>query len=261
MNYPYKNIVLTGASSGIGRALASELANKGVHFLLIGRNQAMLEQTATEIAEKQATFEILPLDVRDAGLGDAIKYFDDNHPVDLVVANAGIARGLSRDRHIEPLIQSSDQIDINLKVAINTVQTLLAPMRQRKAGQIALVSSLAAIRPSGDLPAYSASKAGLVAWGVALRRTLRGQGITVSVVTPGFVTSPMSAQHRGPQPFRMASDKAAKRIAQGLRKKRARISVPQIAAVLLRLENLLPPMLCDWVERCFAADVIDPKDE
>ena len=134
-------------------------------------------------------------------------------------------------------------------------------MRQRKAGQIALVSSLAAIRPSGDLPAYSASKAGLVAWGVALRRTLRGQGITVSVVTPGFVTSPMSAQHRGPQPFRMASDKAAKRIAQGLRKKRARISVPQIAAVLLRLENLLPPILCDWVERCFAADVIDPKDE
>ena len=140
------------------------------------------------------------------------------------------------------------------------MQPLLASMIARKSGQIALVSSLAAIRPSGDLPGYSASKAGLVAWGVALRRRLRGQGVTVSIVTPGFVVSPMSDRHHGPQPFRIAAGVAAKRIAQGLQRKRARISVPWIAGALLRVENLLPPALSDWIERRFAADISDPED-
>lgn len=262
MRYPYRNIVITGASSGIGRALANELASEGVWFLLVGRNKKRLEEAAAGLVAKQAIPSIAAIDVSDAEmLAEEILRFDAKHPVDLVVANAGIARGLSTGCPVEPIHQSSTLIDVNLKGAINTVQPLIAPMMARNSGQIALVSSLAAIRPSGDLPAYSASKAGLLAWGVAIRRRLRQHGITVSIVTPGFVVSPMSDNHNGPQPFRINMDDAAKRIAKGLQKKRTRVAFPWQAAGLLGLENLLPAGLGDWIERRFAADIIDPDGD
>jgi short-subunit dehydrogenase len=262
LKHGYRSIVISGASSGIGRALALELASDGCAMLLIGRNLRRLQDVAEKAGSAGADVRIARIDVRDAAaMSHAILDFDTRHPVDLVVANAGVARGLSRDLHFESGEQMCEVMETNLDGAFNTVTPLLPHMAERRRGQIALMSSLAAIRPSGDLPAYSASKAALVAWGVALRRRLRGVGVTVSIVTPGFVETPMSERHRGPRPLRIGDREAARQIVQGLRKRRARISVPRLAALLVRLENLLPASLADRIERCFAADIADSPPE
>ncbi len=258
---PWRSIVLTGASSGLGRALAVELAGPGTAMLLIARDPERLAATAAEAAGKGAIVETAAIDIRDAeGLARVLLSYDDRHPVDLVIANAGIARGLGPGRSLEPPELSVEILATNLGGTHNTIQPLLPRLSARGQGQIALIASLAAIRPSGDLPAYSASKAAIVAWGVALRRRLRKKGLAVSIVTPGFFRSPMSDRHHGPRPFRIDADRAASRIATGLRRRRARISVPWLPSLLVRLENLLPPAIADRIERRFAADIGDPDE-
>ncbi|MFV0474045.1 MAG: SDR family NAD(P)-dependent oxidoreductase [Pikeienuella sp.] len=249
-----RNIILTGASSGIGAALAAEYAAPGVALLLIARDQTRLSQVADAARAAGAMVESRAIDVTDAeALAAALLDFDDRRGVDLVIANAGIARGGLP----EPAGQAREQIEINLMGALHTVEPLIPRMIARRAGRIALISSISAIRPSGDLPSYSAAKAGVRAYGQAIRSGLRRHGIAVSVICPGFVTSPMSSRHHGPKPFEIPAEKAARIIRRGIARRRGALTFPWPFSVMVFLGNRLPPFLSDWFERRYAARIGD----
>lgn len=246
------SIVLTGASSGIGAALAAAYAAPGVTLLLIARDAGRLAATATAASAAGAEVETAAIDVTDgATLRAAVLDFDDRRPVDILIANAGQALGGLP----EPEGQARRLVEANLMGAINTVEPLIPRMIARGAGRIALISSISAIRPSGDLPSYSAAKAGVRAYGQAIRSGLRGRGVAVTVICPGFVTSPMSAKHHGPKPFEISAEKAARIIRAGIAKRRGALTFPWQFSTMVFLGNRLPPFLSDWFERHYAARI------
>lgn len=251
-----RRIVLTGASGGIGSALAARLAGPGVSMLLIARDPTRLAETAAAVERRGGAAELACLDVTDAAaMAAKLARFDTAAPVDVVLANAGISSGTLPGGDPETAEAARRTVETNLIGAINTVAPLLAPFRARKAGRIALISSMAALRPLPAMPAYGASKAGLRAYGIALRGALRGTGVSVSVVCPGFVTSPMSARHRGARPFELPPDRAAERIVRGLERRQAFVTFPWQLAVLSWLDSRLPPALSDRLVAGFAAEI------
>lgn len=257
----FARIVLTGASGGLGAALALRLAGPGVALLLSGRDAERLSAAAAAARARGATVETAQVCVTDAAaMAAALGAFDAGGPVDLVIANAGVSSGLGPGRAPELPAAARRVVAVNLIGAMNTVEPLLPAMIARGRGRIALVSSMAALRPHPDLPAYSASKAGLRAWGTALRGWLAPQGVGVTVICPGFVTTPMSARHCGWKPFETPADRAAALIARGLARGRPLIAFPWPLALLSWLDMRLPPALSDWAARGFAAEV-RPDDE
>lgn len=256
MNHPFRTVVLTGASSGIGAALAHELARPGVAMLLVARDACRLAAVAETVRAAGAEVEEAVLDVTDqAALGVRLRAFDNASPVDLVVANAGAMAGLSPDRMPEPEGTARRLIETNLLGAIATVEALLPAFLARGHGHIALVSSMAALHPHGDMPSYSASKAGLRAWGISLRQWLKPRGLMVTVICPGFVTSPMSDRHQGWKPFEVSAEAAARHICRGLVRRAALITFPWPLALLVWLGQRLPVGLSDLCARGFAATV------
>jgi short-subunit dehydrogenase len=235
------SIVVTGAGRGIGAALARVYAGPSVAMLLVGRDAARLERSAAECAARGAAVEVAPIDVTEADrLAAALLAFDRAHPVELLIANAGVSGGLEPGRRFETFATAQRQLRINLEGAVATVTPLVEPMRARKSGQIALMSSLAALQPVGDTAAYSASKAGVLAWGEALGDFLAPDGVSVSVVCPGFVTSDMSARYAGPKPFEMSADAAAALIRRKLAARKAVIAFPWQMVAAIRLGRAMP---------------------
>ena len=259
-NCEFRNIVLTGASGGLGRAMIVELAAPGRRFLLSGRDPGRLDQAVRIATEAGAQAEplSLPLQERDA-LASALKGFDDAHPVDTLIANAGVKIGNTGG--VEPAEHLSRVIDVNLHGAIASTQALVSRMAARGQGRIVLISSLAALTPHADMISYSATKAGLAAYGTALRRSLRGSGVSVSIVYPGFVDTEMTSRHLGPTPLLVPADRAARIILRGVRKGRATIAFPRIAGLWSRIDGLLPAQLSDWLHQKLRADIVPDADE
>ncbi|MFN4011490.1 MAG: SDR family NAD(P)-dependent oxidoreductase [Pannonibacter sp.] len=257
------SIVLTGASGGIGTALAREYATPGRVLLLIARDAEKLKQLASEVEAMGATAEWAAIDVRDrAALRAALAEFDGRHPVDLVIANAGVTGGLGPDRSREPDAASDRQFDINLGGVVNTVTALVEPMRLRGQGRIALVASLAGLRALPDMPSYSASKAAVVAYGHSLRGWLKPFGVSVTILCPGFVTSPMSARHKGAKPFEISAEDAARRMRRAIERRAAIHAFPFLLAAGIYLQGLLPPKLADLFMTGFEAEIDpDPRFE
>ncbi len=237
------SIVLTGAGRGIGAALAREYAAPGVTMLLIARDAARLEDVAQDCRAKGAGVQTASIDVVDAdALASAITAFDAARPVDLVIANAGVSGGLEAGRRAETFATAQRQLRINLEGMVATVTPLIEPMRARGRGRIAVMSSLAAMQPVGDTPAYSASKAGVMAWGEALGDFLAPEKISVSVICPGFVTSDMSQRYLGPKPFEISAEKAAKLIRRKIERGAPVIAFPWQIVAAIRLGRALPRM-------------------
>ncbi len=253
------NIVITGATGGLGAALAQRYAAPGVSLLLLGRDQARLGATAERARAAGATVISEIVDVRDRSyMAEALLRFDERYPVDLLIVNAGVTSGLGPDGVDRA---SRRQIEVNLIGAMNTVEPIVPHMVQRRAGRIVLISSLAALRPQPALAAYSASKAGLRAWGVALRGGLKPHGIGVTVVCPGFITTPMAARHRGAKPLEMSAENAARKIVAGIARRKHSITFPWAMVLLIRFGNLFPPALSDWWERKFAARIVSDGED
>lgn len=257
------SIVLTGASGGIGTALAHEYAAPGRVLLLVARDADKLKALARDVEARGATAEWAAIDVRDrAALRAALAEFDGRHPVDLVIANAGVTGGLGPDRSREPDAASDRQFDINLGGVINTVTALVEPMRLRGQGRIALVASLAGLRALPDMPSYSASKAAVVAYGHSLRGWLKPFGVSVTILCPGFVTSPMSARHKGAKPFEISAEDAARRMRRAIERRAAIHAFPLLLATGIYLQGLLPPKLADLFMKGFEAEIEpDPRFE
>ena len=239
-----KTIVITGASSGLGAALARHYARPGAALHLFGRNRERLLQTAALCAENEARAEIHPIDVteRDA-MARALRDIDAESPVDLVIANAGISAGTGGG--VEDDAQVQRIFATNVDGVLNSIQPLIAPMVARKRGQIAIISSLAGIRGLPSCPAYSASKASVRYYGEALRGVLGSHGVRVNVVCPGYIDTPMTRVNNFPMPLLLSADKAASIIARGLEKNRSRIAFPLALHLPLWWLSCLPPALTD----------------
>src|SRR5688572_2237386 len=231
-----KTILITGASSGIGKALALRFAEAGVTLALSGRDGSRLDAVAAECREQGATVVTHQIDARDrAAMTAWIVGVDRETPVDLVVANAGVMSGTPAQGLVEGSDEAYKLIETNVLGVLNTVQPLLAPMMQRQQGQIAIVSSLAAFVALPDSPSYCASKSAVLSYGLALRALLADKGVNVSVICPGYITTPMSAREQVKKPQEMSAEKAAEIIVRGLAKNRAVIAFPRTLALLTRI--------------------------
>lgn len=252
----FGSIVLTGASGGIGQALAVELAAPGRRLLLLGRDESRLAETARLSGARGATVETAAVDSRDAeAMAATLLRFDDASPVDLLIANAGVSAGLEPGLRPEAPGVSRRLMEINYGGVLNTVEPMLPRLIGRGSGRVVMVSSIAALRPQPDLPSYSATKMAVRGYAVALRGWLVPLGVGVTVVYPGFVTSPMSARHRGAKPFEIPAEKAARIIVRGLGRNRSVIAFPWQLAIPAFLNGLLPPWAADLTNRPFRATV------
>lgn len=241
-----RSILITGASSGIGEALAHEYASAGIHLALTGRNRQRLEQVAAGCRAKGATVTTGLIDVRDRQrLADWIFAVDDAHPIDLAIANAGVTAGTGMGRLREHPDIARGVIATNLVGTINTLDPVVERMCMRGRGQIAVMSSIGALRGLPYCPAYSASKAAVHAYAEALRGALARQGVSVTTVAPGFIETPFNDQIICPKPLRMSGARAARIIRQGLARDRAVIAFPRLVYYTLLLTRLLPRRLTD----------------
>lgn len=248
-----KNVVITGASSGIGTALALHYARLGATLGLIGRNKERLDAVAARCQAAGAqSVETGVIDVRArAELMSWIADFDQNAPVDLLFANAGVNGGTTADGAFEPNELSLRLIETNVLGTFSSVHAILPAMITRGHGQIALIGSLAGFVPLADSPSYCASKSAIMAYGLALGDALHPRGIKVSVVCPGFVETPMANSVASSKPFQISADDAAKRIARSLERGRAIIAFPFPLAFAARLGQFLPSGLRRWLSPPF----------
>jgi len=254
-----RSVVLTGASGGLGLALAKALSAPDRHLLLIGRNPERLAQAEKAVLLGGGTAEIAQIDLREtARLITLLRDFDARHPIDLLIANAGVKAGNANG--IEPAAQVGRIIAVNLTATILMVQSVLPAMQDRTRGQIAIVSSMAALSPHADLLSYSATKAALVSYGTALRRAVRLTGIKVSVILPGFIDTDMTTRQKGPAPLLITADRAATIILRGLSRNKARIAFPRLLMMLAWLMERLPAPLADRISDGFRA-TIEPDDD
>jgi short-subunit dehydrogenase len=253
------SVVITGASSGLGAALAQAYARSGVTLGLVGRNAARLEATAAVCRAAGAAVHAATLDVADAvALADWLTAFDGATPVDLVIANAGISAGPAPDRPSDGLELATRQVRTNLLGVINTLEPLIPPMVARGRGRIGVVASLAGYRGLAYSPAYSASKAGVRAYGEALRAQLAPRGLQVSVICPGFFSSPMTDRFVGGHPFQLSLARATRIVTHGLDRRRGRIVFPWPLALGMRIADLMPAALGDAVIRRFRFHIEPP---
>jgi short-subunit dehydrogenase len=242
-----RHILITGASSGLGAALAVHYAIPGVRLSLLGRNAERLAQVAGICAQRGAALQTDCLDVTDAEAMQAwITATDRAVPLDLVIANAGISAGTARGVP-EPAAQVRAVMATNVDGMLNTVLPVIAPMVARGRGQIALMASLAAFRGMPGAAAYSASKAAVKVYGEALRRDLAPNGVRVNVICPGFVDTPLTRANRFQMPLLMQAPQAAATIAAALANNKGRIAFPLPMAFAAWLLSALPDAAASWL--------------
>ena len=252
MSHPINHVLITGASGGVGHALAVAYAKHGVRLSLFGRREDILNKVAIQCRQLSANVDTYTLDLRNTKeLMDLINTIDVNHPIDLVIANAGIAVYLDEILTLESWEDTQQTIDVNLTSAIATVTPLIHRMRQRQRGQIAFVSSLGAYRGLAISPSYCASKAGLKAYGEALRTLLQKDNINVSVICPGFIDSDMSKRYLNKKHFLLSAQQSAIKIQKGLQKNKANITFPLLLGVGMRLLGILPNKASEFFLKIF----------
>lgn len=238
------NILITGASSGIGEALAYHYASEKYHLILTGRDAQRLQKVCDKCIKKSASVSSHVIDVTDEkAMREFLSAQDDITPIDIVVANAGISGGTGglKDKSGTALINQIRNIyGINIMGVLNTLDPLMDRMVARRSGQIVFISSMAAFAPWPGAPAYSSSKAAIRFLGNSLRGTLAPYNIFVSVVYPGFVKSRITDQNKFPMPFFKNGEYAARKIAKGVEKKSVSIAFPWQMVVLTTLMRLIP---------------------
>jgi short-subunit dehydrogenase len=250
MRAPFGVVLITGASSGLGAALAQAYAGPQTALALLGRDRLRLETTARACEARGATVSTATIDVTEASaMASWLNQFDRRHPVDLLIANAGTSAGPDPDSPSEGAEAVAQQVGVNLLGAVNTVEPLLPSLCARKRGRIAVVASIAAYRGLPYSPGYCASKAGLRAYAEALRPRLESRGIGMTVVCPGFFDSPMTDRFDGPTPFLLSCDRAARVVKRGIDRGRRRIAFPWPLVLGLQFCDFAPAVIGDAVLR------------
>jgi short-subunit dehydrogenase len=255
-----RRIIITGASSGIGKALALRYAREGARLGLLGRHKERLDAVAMECRASGAEATVGVMDVRQrAELKQWITEFDRVVPVDLVIANAGVMEGTPPGGEIEPPDAAYALMETNVLGLLNTVQPLLPAMMARRHGRIALIGSIAGFVPLADSPSYAASKAAVLTYGLSLRDLLMPYGVGVSVICPGYISTPMMQRENGPKPFVMPVEKAAEIIACGIEANKATVVLPRFFGTMTRISGMLPERIRRWTNKSFRFTVGDPE--
>jgi NAD(P)-dependent dehydrogenase (short-subunit alcohol dehydrogenase family) len=257
--WPWRHVAITGASSGLGRALALALAGPGVVLHLSGRDAARLEGVAE--AARLLGAEVRPrvVDVRDAAAMET--WIAGAGPLELVIANAGVSAGTGDAT--EPPAQARAVFETNVTGVLNTVLPALevmaaqAPGPDGVRGRVAVVASIAAFVAAPGAPAYCASKAAVQRWAEALDATERRRGVRLHAICPGYIRTPMTARNAFPMPGLMEPEVAAQRTLDGIARGRLRVVYPWGLYVLARLVGGLPP---GWRAALFSLAPAKPSD-
>jgi len=242
---PYRTCLITGASSGIGHALALEIASHGVEVIACARREDALDALVGAIAARGGKARAVVLDVADTEATVAtLRRLDDEHRgLELVIANAGVGLVEGHDAHSWEALGPA--CHTNFTGAVATLTAVLPRMIARRRGHLVGISSLASFGALPDAAAYCAPKAGLSMFLDCLRLDLAPHGIAVTTVAPGFVRTAMIERSTHPMPQIVEPDRAARLIWRRLRRRPARIDFPQPLAFFTRLFGGLPRVLHD----------------
>lgn len=238
-------VFITGASSGIGQALAKHYAKEGAIIGLVARRANLLASLQNSLPAETVTYA---LDVRDAealekAAHDFIARFG---APDIVIANAGVSAGTLTENKND-LHTFKGVIDINLLGMVHTFQPFIESMKQAKKGSLVGIASVAGIRGLPGAGAYSASKAAVITYLESLRVELSHDGMNVTTIAPGYIKTPMTDINQYSMPFLMAPEVAAKKFAQAIAKKKRFIVIPWQMGWLARVMRFLPPSLWDFI--------------
>ncbi|HEX8773808.1 MAG TPA: SDR family NAD(P)-dependent oxidoreductase [Pyrinomonadaceae bacterium] len=242
-----KVVLVTGASSGIGRALSVELGRRGASLGLVARRADALEGLAREVEGAGGQALALQADVRDAAatcaVADALR--ERFGPIDVLVANAGVGA----TTHAKDLRagEVAEVININLLGAVNSVTAVLPEMVARGQGQLVAISSLAAYRGLVKSAAYCASKAGLSAFFESLRLDLRDTGVDVTIIHPGFIKTDLTAGRHAQMPYLMELQEATRKIVHAIEARKTSYAFPWQLASIVRAALLMPNFLYDRI--------------
>jgi NADP-dependent 3-hydroxy acid dehydrogenase YdfG len=248
MFWKNKIVFLTGASSGIGEGLAVELAKRGATLGLLARREEMLKELAEKCTAVGGKARIFAVDVVDAeAVAAAAKSLRDEFgKIDILIANAGIGGNNKETRELQPDAVKK-VIDINLIGAVNSVSAVLAPMLKLGSGQLVAVSSLAGIRGLPKSAAYSASKAGMTAFFESVRLDVQHQGVSVTIIEPGFIKTPLTSGRGAKMPFLMELGDALPLFINAIEKKKKFAAFPWQLATFVRAGRLFPAWLYDRI--------------
>lgn len=227
---------ITGASSGIGAALAEELASRGWTVAISARRESDLQN----VAAQRKDIHCFPCDVTDrVAMAQTVNAIEAKlGPIALGVMNAGIYLPTALPEFDATLFDRT--FEVNLNGTVNGLAALVPLMVARGEGHISLVSSVAGYGGLVTSAAYGASKAALFNMGESMAMDLKASGVHISMVAPGFVKTPATDVNRFPMPFIISADEAARRFADGLAKNKTHISFPRRFSYLLRVLNMLP---------------------
>lgn len=247
MLLPFRNVVLTGACGGLGQALARELIGHGARVALVGLDT---ERLAALAAPAEARGKVYTPDVSDSPAMQAMAadWMQRFGPPDLVIANAGVAGGYDT-AEADDLAVFRRMLEINLLGAATTFQPFVQPMRAQGRGALVGVASIAGWHGMPGNGAYCASKGGLIRYLESLRAELRGTGLTVHTVSPGYIRTALTAGNRFAMPGLLEADAAAHQLLAGLAARREKIVLPRRIGWLSKALDLLPAPLHDRLLR------------
>jgi len=234
--------LITGASSGIGAALARELGRRGWAVALLARRQELVDALAAELPQGVG----IACDVTDSGaVHEAVRMAAERlgGPIDLAVANAGV--GIAFPATKFNLADAERMITVNVLGMIYLFDAVIPGMVERRSGQFAGIASIAGLRGVPASSVYSASKAAMQAFLEAVRVDLAPYGIAVTTVNPGFIATPMTEKNRFRMPFLMQVGEAASVIADGLERRARVVEFPRPMSLLMRAMRLLPDAVYD----------------
>ena len=242
-----KTVLITGASSGIGKGLALEVAARGGRLGLVARREEVLNEIVEEIRAHNGTAIAVGADVRDA---NAMKQAADHvrsdlGPIDVLIANAGIGV-TDHAANLDPE-KVAEVMNINVLGAVNSAAAVLPQMLERQSGQLVAIASLAGYRGLAKSAAYCASKAALSSFFESLRIDLRHTGVTVTIIYPGFIKTPLTSGRAAKMPYLMELDEGVKKIVSAIEKGKKSYAFPWQLATIVRSGLLMPPSLYDWI--------------
>ena len=239
--------MITGASSGLGKGVALEIAARGAQLALLARREELLREIADEARARKVKATFAAVDVRDA---EAVKvaaeqFRNELGPIDILIANAGIG---TADHAVRLTAEhAANVIGINMLGAVNSVAAVLPQMVERGQGRLVAISSLAAYRGLAKSAAYCASKAALSSYFESLRIDLRNTGVGVTIIHPGFIKTALTAGREAKMPYLMELNDGVQKIVSAIEKEKKTYAFPWQLATIVRATMMLPPAMYDWI--------------
>jgi len=239
--------MITGASSGIGKALAIDLARRGAKVGLVARRTELLSEIVDEIESFGGRAVALSVDVNDAkSLRKEVERLEvELGPIDILIANAGIG-GTAHAVQLQAE-QVANVMNVNVLGAVNSVTAVLPQMARRGSGQLVAISSLSAYRGLPKSAAYCASKAALSCFFESLRIDLRNSGVKIPIIHPGFIKTPLTSGRQAKMPYLMELDDAVTKIVRAIEKGKQTYAFPWQLASIVRLAMIMPNFMYDRI--------------